>query len=260
MIKDLLVSFRDNFNEKTRNPFLGTYLFVWFVRNWDLVYTLFNFDNEQKLKDKVDYINNYYAQNDFLNNVWTNVYWSFGILVLTYILLNISRFIVNLSEKQLTPWIYKITDSNSIVLKSVYEATRTERDELQTRLDQERESKSRLEVRIKNLEAEIIELTTPKTETKSSGTSNRSEKTNKPINNDITILLQKLKEKGMLKEFIDSSIMINKGEYINNDYKPKDYFIELGLIKFKSDHWQGASKNYTLTADGESVLKKARLE
>ena len=47
MIKDFLVSFKDNFKEKTRNPFLGTYLIVWLIRNWELIYTLFNFDQNK---------------------------------------------------------------------------------------------------------------------------------------------------------------------------------------------------------------------
>ena len=121
MIRDFLISFKDNLNEKSRNPFLGTYLIVWLFRNWELVYTLFHFDPEQKLEHKVGFIKGYYSQHDFIENLLTNIYWAFGLLILTYLLLSISRLIVNLSDKRITPWIYKITDSNSIVLKSEYE-------------------------------------------------------------------------------------------------------------------------------------------
>ena len=164
MIKDFLISFKDNFKEKTRNPFLGTYLIVWLIRNWELVYSLFNFDNNLKLVDKIDFIKDFYTKNEFLINLWTNVYWSFGLLILTYFLLNISRLITNLSEKKLTPWIYKITDSNSIVLKIEYNRIRSDRDDLQLRLDHEHELKSKLDNRIKILEQEIIELTSKKLE------------------------------------------------------------------------------------------------
>jgi hypothetical protein len=140
MIKDFLISFTDNFKEKTKNPFLGTYL----------LYTLFNFDEDCNLEDKKAFITNYYDKNDFINNLFTNTLWTFGLLILTYALLNLSRVIVNLSEKQLTPWVYQVTDSKSIVLKTEYDRIRTENDDLQFRLDKERESKSRLETRIKN--------------------------------------------------------------------------------------------------------------
>jgi hypothetical protein len=260
MIKDLLVSFRDNFKEKSRNPFLGTYLIVWLVRNWELVYTIFNFDSDKKLKDKINFINTYYSNKDFLNNLWTNIFWAFGLLIFTYILLNISRLIVNLSEKQLTPWIYKITDSKSIVLKSVYERTRSERDDLQVRLDQERESKSRLESRIKNLETEITDINSSKPKDKEQKINPEELKPIKIIPDDSSILFQKLKDKKLLQDFIDTSVMINKDEFISNDYKPKDYFIELGLITFAGNNSSGNYKKYALTPDGQNVLKKHRLE
>lgn len=56
MIKDFLISFKDNFREKHRNPLLGTYLLVWLFRNWELLFTLFNFDKEKKLQDKIEFI------------------------------------------------------------------------------------------------------------------------------------------------------------------------------------------------------------
>lgn len=163
MIKDMLVSFKDNFKEKTTNPFLGTYVLVWLFRNWELVFTVLNFDKDFKLKNKVDFIKGYYSSHEFLLDLVINILWAFLILIVTYLLVNLSRFIVNISEKQITPWIYKITDSKSIVLKEVYENLRLERDDLQIRLDQEREARSRSEVRIKSLDSiYFCKLTLPK--------------------------------------------------------------------------------------------------
>lgn len=256
MIKDFLISFKDNFKEKTRNPFLGTYLIVWLIRNWELVYTLFNFDNDKKLSDKIDFIKSYYVNHDFIINILTNIYWAFGVLILTYVLLNLSRFIVNFSEKRLTPWVYKITDSKSIVLKSSYDSLRLVRDDLQIRLDQERESKSRLETRIKTLEAEIIEIT----KNKNIYNENKSQDSSKDNTPEVSsILFKKLIDKGLLNDFIATSVKINQQEPIRNDYAPKDYFLELGLITFMSVHFAN-EKIYKLTPDGESVLKLHRLK
>lgn len=262
MITDFLISFSDNFKEKTKNPFLGTYLLVWFIRNWDLVYTLFNFDTDCTLDDKKTFISNYYENGDFIGNLGSNILWAFGILITTYLLLNISRLIVNLSEKRLTPWIYQITDSKSIVLKTEYERIRAENDDLQTRLDKERESKSRLENRIKSLEAEIIEITKVKVEIENESKTEKpvkSQTTKQSATDNVSILIKKLKDKSLLKPFIDTCTLINKGEAINDDYEPKDYFIELGLIKYRGYH-NPVKKNYSITTDGENVLKKARLE
>ena len=101
MIKDIFLSFRDNFREKVTNPFLGTYLFVWIIRNWELVYSIFNFDKTHDLEFKVQFIKSYYAENAFLMGILINILWTFGILIVTYVILNISRAIVNISEKKI---------------------------------------------------------------------------------------------------------------------------------------------------------------
>lgn len=260
MIKDFLISFSDNFKEKTKNPFLGTYLLVWLIRNWDLVYTLFNFDKDYTLDDKKTFISNYYKNGDFINNLGSNILWAFGILITTYLLLNISRLIVNLSEKRLTPLIYQITDSKSIVLKTEYERIRAESDDLQLRLDKERESKSRLEVRIKSLEEEIIEITKLKTENIINNTQEKktTRSVKKEVTDSATILMDKLNKKELLQEFLDTCTKINKGNSIPNNYKHSDYFIELGLIKFLRNAISD-SKLYSITPEGETLLKKIRL-
>jgi hypothetical protein len=251
MVKDFLVSFSNNFKEKTKNPFLGTYLAVWFIRNWELIYTLFNFDDDCDLNDKVTFIKNYYNSNDFIENLLTNILWAFIILILTYSLLNISRFIVNLFEKQLTPWVYKKTDSKSIVLKSDYERLKAERNDLQEWLDKERESKSRLESRIKYLENEITEIT----KTKKDQELDDSEK-NDPTSE---IIFSKLKEKELTKEFMDICTLINKGTPIKNNVSAKDYFVELGLITF-ANPYNSEAKMYKITSIGEKIIHKLRLE
>lgn len=112
MIKDTFISFKDNFKERISNPFLGTYLAVWLIRNWDLIYSLFNFDDEYSLKEKIKFIESYYENHEFLVDLSINILWTFAVLITTYILMNLSRLIVNLFEKRLSPWIYQITDSN----------------------------------------------------------------------------------------------------------------------------------------------------
>lgn len=252
MIKDFLISFKDNFKEKTRNPFLGTYLIVWLIRNWELVYTLFNFDDSHTLIDKIAFIKKYYTENDFLQNLFINILWAFGLLIATYILLNISRFITNFSEKQLTPWIYKITDSKSIVLKTEYNRVRTERDGIQLRLDQSRESNSKLENRIQKLDSEIAEMSKQSIQELPDFSDLKGNLT--------TILIEKLEKKELIEAFKRVSVFINKGQYLSNDYEPLNYLIELGLIVFVKDSSRNTSKIYKLTEDGEKVIKELRFK
>ncbi len=212
MIKDFFVSFSDNFKEKVKNPFLGTYLLVWLIRNWDLVYTIFNFDDGTKLNEKVNFITNYYSKNEFIVNLFSNAGWSLLLLIITYILVNISRFIVNFSEKQLTPWVYKKTDSSSVVLVSTYKAVRANRDRLQVRLDEEKESNSKLQIKIKALEDEITSMKSMKPDPLNFDYYlNKEEKPNKDEFNDpSSILLKKIKDKNLINDFVQMAVKITK--------------------------------------------------
>jgi len=260
MIKDFLISFKDNFKTKTRNPFLGTYLMVWIVRNWELVYTLLNFDNEQKLKDRVDFIEQYYTDNNFLENLWTNLYWAFALLVLTFILLNMSRLIVNLFEKRLTPWIYKITDSKSIVLKETYDKLKEENLHLEGQLEKERGSKGRLQNEILKLEERIEKSKkVPEIETIDSEQSSSEKIT---LENEVNVMFNKIYKKNWENDYLRAISLVNSTEHgwVNNREigDSFNYFITLGLIGVEQD--DGSDSRLFITDLGKSVLRRVRLE
>lgn len=259
MIKDLLVSFKDNFKEKSTNPFLGTYVVVWLIRNWDLVYSLFNFDKSYSLAKKIEFIQIYYSSNDFLEGVQLNILWAFGVLIATYTLINISRLIINLYEKQLTPWIIKITDSDSIIEKSSFDKLKNHRDYLQNRLEQERESKSGLELQIKSLEDEIKNL---KGKDNLEGFQKAEDVVNGNPLDEPQIMYNKIKEKGWVNDFLENSLYVieNKGDWLENEILTDRYkfFLNLGLFEIKNK--TNELVEIEITSIGKEVLKKARLE
>ena len=177
------------------------------------------------------------------------MYWSFGLLILTYFLLNISRLITNLSEKKLTPWIYKITDSNSIVLKIEYNRIRSDRDDLQLRLDHEHELKSKLDNRIKILEQEIIELTSKKLE-------ERKDK----VSDVYSVLISTLKKKHLVVNLFELIKDINSRNHIHKNINGLNDFIELGLLKYDKDSSTSGYGYYEFTSDGQEVLRRLRTE
>ena len=61
-----------------------------------------------------------------------------GILILTYIFLALSRLITDFYDRVVTPGISKITDKNSVVLKSDYVKLQEVIKNLESRLEQER--------------------------------------------------------------------------------------------------------------------------
>jgi hypothetical protein len=259
MIKDFLISFRDNFKEKTRNPFLGTYLIVWVILNWELIYTLFNFDEKYKLENKVAFIKTYYAEQSFIGNLFKTVLWAFGLLILTYLLLALSRLITNFSEKRITPWIYKITDSKSIVLKETYENLRIENLRIETKLEKEREKKKRLLIEISELEKTIDKINLSNIEE-----NNDTEETIKNISldNEVDVLFNKIKTKKLIDEYIELVENIGKeeegwikSEDLTNSFS---YFVKLGLLATGKDNVDYIQIG--VTDIGGKVLRRSRLE
>lgn len=52
MLKEAWDSFKENIKERVTNPFLGTFVLVWIVHNWKVVYAFFFFDKEYNLEKK----------------------------------------------------------------------------------------------------------------------------------------------------------------------------------------------------------------
>ena len=138
MVKDTLNSILDNIKERTTNPFLGTLIVVWLIKNWTLVYSLFYFDSKLKLKERLDYINTYFATHSFLLNMVFVILITLGVLILTYVLLGISRYLTETYERRLVPKISEWTDETSVVLKVDFVKLQEVIKQLELRLEEER--------------------------------------------------------------------------------------------------------------------------
>lgn len=249
MFKQSIDSVINNFKDKIKNPFLGTYIFVWLIRNWDLAFTLFNFDKGISLEKKIETINTYFIENSFLSGVFINIALTFLILIITYILLNISRGIVNMFEKQLKPIVYKLTDKSSIVLKEDFEIIKSERNNLLSRIDDERTSKSKIEIEVKKLQDELDYKYEPEKNIAESKEGNKSYNVR---------LYNKLRDNEKLDNFIDVSSNILKRKEFSNSDKSLDILIDLGLIEIKSSSTKDNGYTYiiySLTNTGYEVLK-----
>lgn len=235
MIKEMLVSFADNIKTKTSNPFFGTLILVWVGKNWNLIYSLFNFDSGTSLTQKNEFIIHHFSTLPFIETLFWCVLETFFILIVSYFLINLSRLIINLYENKLTPQIYKWTDAKSIVLKSVYDISENERKRLEKRLDEEREAKLRLQEDYDKLEKKIADLLNEKgenlnKETEKSTTSPK-QKDSKSIDIDKLILINnKLEKESKINDFEQIASDILNGESIQKSQKNIAEYTTLGLV------------------------------
>ncbi|MRX66957.1 hypothetical protein SAMN06265349_102887 [Flavobacterium resistens] len=159
MSNDYISSFFDNIKDKTTNPFFGTLIFVWLVRNWDLVYTIFNFDSDCTLLDKKDFIRNYYAEKVAWQEIGYNIIIAFGVMLLSYGLIIISRLVVNVTNHNIIPRMNEKTVSKLVVNKNRFETVKKTRDEYFIRIQEIEEQVVTLEQKNTLLKKQNIEDT-----------------------------------------------------------------------------------------------------
>ncbi|KAA5546732.1 hypothetical protein [Adhaeribacter rhizoryzae] len=158
MFDKVFDSFKDNFSQKSRNPFLATILTIWIFRNWRLVYGLFTFDEKTTQKAKIAYISNYFKKVSFYEDLFYCIGYAFGALVITYCLLGASRFIIDLYDNIILPRIKKITDPKSIVDKMVFDEVVTNLGSFEKKLADEREARIKAQNERDSLESRNADL------------------------------------------------------------------------------------------------------
>lgn len=273
MLKDIFLSFSNNFKQKTTNPFLGTYTTVWVIRHWELVYSIFSFSDDWKIYQKLYFIKSHFNSFNIWNDIVCNILITFGVLLSTFILLNVSRLIVNFFEKQVTPWVYKITDSDSIVLKSVWEDTRNERDIYIKKYDAERESRTKFENKIDVLNSENIRLNEELKRLKEDDDIKLipNEKIEQNIeetrnSSDIKAMVKRLQDSDNITNFVKMAMQIKIGKplikRISDNITINDdrisYIIREGLVRFKERNVISKDEYFQLTEDGENVFNYIR--
>lgn len=243
MIQDFFVSFRDNIKEKSTNPFFGTLILVWVIRNWKLLFGVFNFDKETTLEAKLNFISEYFDPKSFAENLLVVIGYTFLALITSYLLLSASRLIVNFFDKVVTPCIYRLTDESSIVLKSDYDNKVKENFRLEARIEEERAAKIKFQEERDSLEKKLFthNLTSENTINPNTITINEAE-----------VISNKIMEKNYGNDFEDVIMSVRKTHKLK-DSEAVNYFSNLGLLQSMSQGDAGGT--YKLTPLGEEVRK-----
>lgn len=228
MIKNTLTSITDNINQKIKNPFLGTFIIAWIIRNWEFLYSIFNFSPKLSLENRIITIKAYFVDYG-ITEILITIGFAFIILISTYILLNLSRLIVNFFNKIITPKISKITDKSSIVLKSTYDDVITNIDLLEAKVQAEKEARLKIQNENEKLEERIKELLSQKNE-KSDDFSNRMNVSKTKSEEKADLLVTKLKKDNMIDLFEDvASNILNAKPMLKKENHIKK-FVDLGLM------------------------------
>ncbi|HTC01134.1 MAG TPA: hypothetical protein VK705_10670 [Ferruginibacter sp.] len=253
MIQNIANSLKANISQKTTNPFLSTFIIVWLIKNWKFIYSLFNFDKDCTLSDKITIIESYFTNYNTFAVFWDCIEVSFIVLIITYTLLSLSRLIVNFYDKIVNPQVYKLTDNSSIILKSEYLKVTQEINRLEKRVEEERETKLRLQNDYESLEKRLAALIKPE-----EAKENTVLPTSETITNDkIELIYNKLKREGSIDNFYSVCSNILTGQSMKQT-EANNFYTEVGLVTSK--YYRDSYYTYSLTEEGRKLYDKILID
>ncbi|WP_448103615.1 hypothetical protein [Pedobacter panaciterrae] len=250
MVKDTLNSVFDNLKERTTNPFLGTLIVVWVLKNWKLVYSLFYFDSNFKLEDRLCFISQYFQDKSFTYNLFIVVLLTILVLLFTYCMLSLSRLITDAYDKIVLPFLSKLTDKSSIVLKSEHLALKEVVKQLEVRLEEERLAKGTAQKERDESDAKLAEILSKKPNSEhalESEVTNTIPQSFIRVSNKAKQLWTPTKFNGYLANITGGALMTN-GDDIMKVLLRENFIVPGG--RSTSD-----GKDYKLTDEGLAFLK-----
>lgn len=237
-----------NLRQKIANPFLGTFILVWIIDHWEFVYTFFNFDATTTLLVKISSLKVFmdtYDYWDLLYTVWPTI----GILVATYTLLTISKFIAVTFEKKITRPLVSLVDSSKYAPIQDYQKLESEIERLETKADQEKDRRLQVESDLERLEGKVKELRNPQS---------KVENDTYPESKDPEAMAHyiSLSKAGLLMEFRDVAIqVITDPKFGLSPSEHIAHFITAELIYNTDILNENKEPTYHLTNIGERVYK-----
>ncbi|MBS1619337.1 MAG: hypothetical protein JST76_12505, partial [Bacteroidetes bacterium] len=134
---DTLKSLWEDFSERIKSPFVTSFIFVWSVKNWILLYTIFNFDSSYSLNSKTEFIKDYIAQHP-VKIFWGPLGLSIVAAISFYAMKSIFYGIDSFYENKIKIWIISIFNPKNLVLKADLETAYLKNAELLANADAER--------------------------------------------------------------------------------------------------------------------------
>ncbi|WP_353079488.1 hypothetical protein [Flavobacterium sp.] len=137
---EVINSFFSNIKDKLTNPYFGTLILVLIIHHWELWYTLFNFDSDCTLQDKIFFIRTYINDNlSFILFMWEALQ-AIIYMFLGYLIIVGTRSLVIWVEFGLMPMITGKIINKDVVRKNEYDNVVKEREEYFDQYEEQRKN------------------------------------------------------------------------------------------------------------------------
>lgn len=131
--------FFSNIKDKLTSPFFGSLIFVWVLRNWDLVYSFFNFDEKMSRSQKIKYFNDYISTKNFFYEAAINIFCALVIILIGYILITCTKAMSVFFDNTALSWVTNIVSRGKVVDAGLFNDAIKERSEYSEKYEAERQ-------------------------------------------------------------------------------------------------------------------------
>lgn len=137
---DFIKSFLENIKSKLSNPFFGTLIIVIIFHHWKLWFSIFNFDSNCTLDDKLLFIQNYSEKHLSLIPFLYDVLCALIFMILGYGVVLLTRSLVMWIEYGLMPIITKRIVNKKVALRTEYDQVVKEREQFFDQYEEQRKN------------------------------------------------------------------------------------------------------------------------
>lgn len=137
---EVINSFFSNIKDKLTNPYFGTLILVLIGHHWELWYTLFNFDSDCTLQDKIIFVKSYIDDNLAFPLFLIDVFQAVIFMFLGYLIIVGTRSLVLWVEFGLMPMITGKIINKNVVRRSEYDEVVKERESYFDQYEEQRKS------------------------------------------------------------------------------------------------------------------------
>lgn len=123
-----------------------------------LIVTILSLDLYRTLDEKIGVLKAYFIDRSIVFGFFYTSFVTLLVLITSYVLLNVSRWIINMFDNRLTPWVYKHSDPSSIVVISQYRALEQENKSLRKQIVEEKEKAEAADIRANKLAIQYDEF------------------------------------------------------------------------------------------------------
>ena len=118
--KDVRDRIKNPFTENNATPFAGTFLIVLVLYNWELIFSILNFDRTTTRSQKIRIISEFVNQQDWFTEFKLTISYTLALILFYAFFSNISLIITTFFNSWFKPAILKFIDRNKITTKKEY--------------------------------------------------------------------------------------------------------------------------------------------